>query len=308
MSIRYKLELDLENDAVLYRDISGHGKLISVALQDINKDRSVISGLSSCDAYMLGALSASKSFDKVYLITSKPKYKLFILIAIIFTTIFILSNILSAKLVEIFGITITGALLVYPFSYIFDYIMTDIYGYQNARRVIWSTILALVLFNIAIIFLIYLPPSHYWHYQTEVNDVFKRVLRTFVASTIAFSVAFFISSYILQKLKVERQGISLFQRIFRSLLISEIFDTGLFCLLAFYGIWPIIEMLKFILISYLTKVTYEILIFNFITKPIIAKIKHIEQLDIVDTNTNFTPFSWRVDYTDANNLYRSKVD
>lgn len=304
MSVRYRLELDLENDAVLYRDISGHGKPISVALHDISKDQGFISGLSGQDGYMLGALSALKSFDKVQFITAKPKYKLFVLISIIFTTIFILSNMLSAKLVEIFGITITGALLVYPFSYIFDYIMTDIYGYQNTRRVIWSTIIALILFDLGIILLIYLPPSHYWHYQTEVDDVFKRVLRTFIASTIAFSVAFFISSYILQKLKVERHDISLFQRIFRSLLISEIFDTGLFCLLAFYGVWPLVEMLKFILISYLTKVTYEILMFNFVTKPAINKIKAIEKLDIIDTNTNFTPFSWRVDYTDDNNLYK----
>lgn len=301
MAYKYKLEFNLEKNAIQYRDCSGHVKSIFMAFEDINNNLDTINKFSGKDAYTLGVIVASKNKNTIHVATQKSSYKLLSILAILFTTVLLLSNILSIKLVNFFGITITGALFIYPFSYIFDYIISDTYGYQNVRKIIWGIILSLVLFDIAIVLLIYLPPSQYWHYQTEVDHVFKRTLRTFAASTVAFAVSFFISSYILQKLK--HKGVSLFKRVFSSLLLSEISDTGLFCLLAFYGTWPLDSMLKFLLISYLTKVTYELSVFYLITKPIILQVKKIEKLDIFDTKTNFTPFSCKVDYTESDNRY-----
>jgi hypothetical protein len=298
----YKLSIDFEDNEIYYTDLnSGHGKPIKITYKDLNESPKFLDKFTGRDAYLLGTLYASKALGEISFVNIKPKYKLLTLVSILFSTIMLASNILSTKLITFFGMTITGAMLVYPFSYIFDYIITDVYGYQNARRVIISTFISLIIFDISILLLIIMPPSPYWHLQKEFIDVFGRMLRTFASSTIAFSITFFVSSYILQKSK--SSGTLLFKRIFRSILISEIIDTGLFCCLAFGGSWPFLDIAKFIVISYFTKVTYELFVYKIITKPIIERIKNVEKLDTVDWNTNFTPFSWDVNYNESNNIY-----
>lgn len=302
----YKLIIDLENHELSFNDSTGHKKPIKLSYNLIQAQPEILEKFSGSDGYKIGLLLSIKNLSQHKLIAMVPKYKLLILLSILFATTMIVSNILSTKLVAIHGFTITGAMLLYPFSYIFDYIITEIYGYQNARRIILATLAALVIFDLSIYVMIILPPSPYWHYQQEFNDVFMRALRTFLASTVAFSFSFFISSYILQKSKAVYAGSSLFKRIFSALLISEIFDTSIFCMLAFYGVWPLAAMGKFLLLSYFTKVTYELVAYNIITKPLVAKIKKIETLDIVDKRTNFTPFSWEVSYTSDENIFEKK--
>ena len=157
---------------------------------------------------------------------------------------------------------------------------------------------------ITVLLLIYLPPSHFWHYQKEVDDIFGRLLRNFLSSTTAFAVSFFVSTYILQKVKSTKRDFSLFKRVFRALLISELFDSSIFCILAYSGLWPFHHMVKFIMFSYITKVMYELIVFKHVTKPIIEYVKKVEKLDIVDTDTNFTIFSWEADYDERNNCYK----
>lgn len=302
---KYKLNIDFETNEVHYTDFdSGHGKPIKLKYDDLRSKPEIMDNFSGSDAYLLGTIYASKALGKLQLQSIKPRYKFFTLISILFSTVMLISNILSTKLVYFFGTTVTGAMLVYPFSYIFDYVITDIYGYQNARRVILSTIAALVIFDLSIFILMIMPPSPYWHLQPQLIAIFGKMLRTFCSSTVAFSLSFFVSSYLLQKNKIN--GCSLFKRVFRSMLVSEIFDTGVFCVLAFTGIWPLHAMAKFMIVSYFTKATYELFVYKILTKPIINFVKSKEKLDLIDTETDFTPFSWNVDYSSKNNVYSAK--
>ncbi|HHI9989721.1 TPA: queuosine precursor transporter [Legionella pneumophila] len=301
---KYKLNIDFINNNLLYTPIdSGHKKPSRLDYDDVAKNPDFMNNFSGKDGYLIGTIFASKSLNKLSLANSLSRYKYLVLISILFVTTILLSNILSTKLISIGGFTVTGAMLVYPFSYIFDYIITDVYGYQNARRILLSCIGSLILFDFCIYLIIILPPSPFWKLQHDFESVFSGMLRTYISSTVAFTVSFFISSFLFQKLKIKNRGRSLFKRIFQSLLISEISDTTLFCFLAFYGIWPMEHMMKFILVSYFTKITYEIVVYSIITKPLITIIKEEEKSDIIDWNTDFSPIKWEINYDESNNVY-----
>ncbi len=191
---KYKLNIDFLNNNILYTPIdSGHKKPSKLDYNDIINNPDFMNNFSGKDGYLIGTIFASKSLNKLNLTKSFSTYKYLVLISILFVTIILLSNILSTKLISICGFTVTGALLVYPFSYIFDYIITDIYGYQNARRVLLSCIGSLILFDICIYLVIILPPSPFWKLQQNFEAVFSGILRTYISSTIAFAVSFFIS-------------------------------------------------------------------------------------------------------------------
>lgn len=245
----YQLEIDFEKGEIHYSAYSGYSRSIKLDHQLINNNMDFLDNINGRDGYLIGTMQAVKNTGKLNVYVKEKQYKFYTLISVLFTSIMIISNILSTKLVDVCGFTIAGAMLVYPFSYIFDYILTDIYGYQNARRTILSTIICLCLFDMALYLLIILPPSPYWHYQIYVNEIFSRMLRTFVSSTVVFAIAFFISSYMFQKIKIKTEGKGLFKRIFYSLVISEVTETWLFCLLAFGGIWPLDQMARYILHS-----------------------------------------------------------
>lgn len=300
----YKLEIDIASDEIHYSCHSGYSRSVRLSANELNDNPEFLDKLSGRDGFLLGTLSASKNMGKLNVSVKEKKYKFYMLISVLFASIMIVSNVLSTKLVSVFGFTIAGAMLVYPLSYIFDYLLTDVYGYQNARRTILATIVCLTMFDLALVALIHLPASQYWHYQSYVDVVFGRMLRTFVSSTIVFAVSFFVSSYIFQKVKIKTKGKSLFKRVVYSLVLSEVLETWLFCLLAFYGIWPLEKMAEYMVVSFITKVTYELIVYGILTKPIIEFIKRKEELDIVDWNTHFTPFAWAVDYDETNNIYK----
>ncbi|SHH92184.1 hypothetical protein VA7868_00910 [Vibrio aerogenes CECT 7868] len=149
-----------------------------------------------------------------------------------------------------------------------------------------------------------LPPSQFWHLQESYEIVFGNMIRTYIASAITFVISFMISSYVFQKIKVKKRGF-LFQRIFRSLFISEMIAVGLFCFIAFYGVWPMIDMLHFLVFSFCTKVLYEIIMYPIVTKRVILWFKRAEQSDMLDSQTNFSPFRWEIDYSEENNLFKA---
>lgn len=306
MNSQYKLEIDFETGEIQYSAFPGYSRSMKLDYNKITQNPEFLNNFSGKDGYLIATIQAAKSLEKLNIFIKERQYKYYTLISILFASVMVISNILSTKLVNIFGFTIAGAMLIYPFSYIFDYILTDVYGYQNTRRAIISTILCLVLFNISLYLIIILPPSPYWHYQQYVEQLFGRMLRTFLASTVVFAFSFFVSSYIFQKIKIKTEGKGLFKRVFYTLVISEVLETWLFCILAFGGIWPYEQMARYMILSFFTKVTFELIVYRILTKPLIEFMKRQEKSDIVDWNTNFTPFSWEVDYMDTNNIYVSK--
>lgn len=307
MDYKYKLDIDFSNDTILLISKAGHGKPLRLTYEDIQKNPTMIDSLSGKDAYLLGTFFASKYCGKFRFTQHPFRYKFLVVLSVIFTTLMLVSNLLSTKLISIHGVTLTGAILVYPLSYIFNYIITDTYGYQNARRVALSVIVALIIFNISIYVTMRLPASPYWHLQQQFSAVFGQMARTCFAATVSFSVEIFIASYLIQKIKIYYNGGRLFRRLFSALLISESINTGLFCIIAFVGVWPLVAMVKFLMLSYLIKIMYELSVYRLVTKPVITYIKAKERMDIMDCHTHFTPFSWSVSYTKDDNLYNAKT-
>ena len=285
-----------------YLDINGQKVLITQELIDTNPD--ILNQVDGKSAYLAGRAMGCFQSGKIDYVVKKQEYKYILPLSIMLVMVMIVSNILSSKLVSLYGFTITGGMFIYPLSYIFDYVLTDVYGFQHARRVVWSAFFSMVFFSFCLWLVIILPPSKFWHLQDEYAKVFGGMLRTYVASAITFLVSFMLSSYVFQKVKVKKRGF-LLQRIFRSLLVSEMVSTSLFCLIAFYGIWPIENMLHFLVFSFSTKVVYETVMYPIVTKRVIEWFKRAEQSDMLDSHTNFSPFRWEIDYGEENNLFKA---
>ena len=303
MKDSYHLNIDFVTGEIFYSSKCGLSRSIKLDYQVISENIEFMDNFRGRDAYMIGTFQAARNVGKCVVSVKERQYRYYSLISMLFSAIMIISNILSTKLVNFFGLTVAGAMLVYPFSYIFDYILTEVYGYQNARRTILSTALCLLLFDISLYLLIHLPASNYWHYQEHIEYVFNRMLRTFLSSTVVFIFSFFLSSYIFQKIKIKTEGKGLFKRVFYSLAISEVIETWLFCILAFYGTWPLEEIARYMIWSFFTKVTFELIVYGILTKPLVQYIKKQEKSDIIDWGTNFSPLKWEVNYDESNNIY-----
>ena len=299
-----EIEIDYVNKKVfLPNHLCGHSKKLSLDFSEVGSSKS-LNYIDSTSAYALGSIVASCNLGKVNHINVNYRFKLYQFFCISYVLLMIVSNILSLKLVSIYGFTVTGAFLIYPFTYIFDYIVSDVYGYKNARRCIHYVIGSLFVLLVTITILVYMSPSKYWHHQKALDEIFILQIRVFIASLIAFMVSIFISSYLLQKIKKITKGRYLFVRIILTLLVAEILDTSIFCICAFSGIWEISDMGKFIILSYCIKLTYETILYPFVTKPLINKVKKIEKMDILDIDTNFNPFIMDTHYNSLNNLYK----
>jgi uncharacterized integral membrane protein (TIGR00697 family) len=299
-----EIEIDYINRKVfLPNHLDGHSKKISLDFNDIGSSKS-LNHIDSSTAYTLGSMISSFNLGKMQNINLNYRFKLYQFFCIAYIMFMIVSNILSLKLVSIYGFTVTGAFLIYPFTYILNFIISDVYGYKNARRCIHYVIGSLIVFILVISILVYAPPSKYWHHQKALEEIFILQIRVFFASLIAFAVSIFVSSYLIQKIKIITKNRYLFIRIMMSLLVSEMLDTFIFCIVAFAGVWEINAMIKFLILSYCIKLLYEAILYPFVTKPLINKVKKIEKLDVIDIDTKFNPFSMDINYDSQNNLYK----
>jgi queuosine precursor transporter len=219
-------------------------------------------------------------------------YKYLTLISILFVAVLMISNTVAIKQIQIFGLFLDGGTLLFPLSYIFGDILTEVYGYGEDRKVIWYGFIASIVmaFNYWIVSIL---PSTPDSFSLDVSAAFNLILapapRIVFASLIAYFFGSFVNSYIVAKLKVLQKGQRLYQRTIGSTIIGQIVDTAIFIVLAFGGVfeWERIGMM--IVSIYLFKVAIEIL-FTPITYQIINFLKKQEGLDQYDTNTDFNPF------------------
>jgi queuosine precursor transporter len=227
-------------------------------------------------------------------------FRYFSLLAMIFGCALIASNIASSKLMVFFGVTLTGGTLPYLITYAISNIITEVYGFKRTRQLIWGAITCNLIAVLFITMAIKSTPSPLWAHQEEYAFVLGAVPRIITASLISYFSGEFLNSYVIAKLKIIHEGKKLWLRIILSSIIAMTIDNFLFLSIAYWGVMPFSEMLKFSSRSY-----YIGLIFEWITIPFIAsittKLKKIEYVDIFDINTNFTPFSLDVNYDDSEN-------
>jgi len=210
----------------------------------------------------------------------------FMLLGILFNICLVASNLLEAKVVQVFGITVTAGLIVFPISYIINDCIAEVWGFKKARLIIWSgfasNFLVIGFAQIAVL----LPAAPFWEGEEGFNFVFGLAPRIAIASLIAFLVGSFLNAYVMSKMKIASQGKNFSLRAIVSTLIGESADSLIFFPIAFIGLIPSNELLMMIGIQALLKSLYEIIILP-ITIRVVKYIKKIDGSDVYDVNTSY---------------------
>lgn len=214
-------------------------------------------------------------------------YRYLDLITALFVMVLIVSNITSVKITQIGPLTFDGGTILFPLAYIFGDVLTEVYGFHRARRVIWTGF-ALLAFTVLIFALVdALPPAPGWEMQTAFSQVLGVVPRIAAASLLAYLAGEFVNSVILARLKVATAGRHLWVRTIASTLFGQGVDTGLFVVIAFAGTMPGDVLWSIIVSNYLFKVGVEVL-FTPVTYAVVNTLKRLENEDFYDDHTRFS--------------------
>ncbi len=229
------------------------------------------------------------------------RYRYLPLITAFFVTSLILSNIIAVKLIAVGPLFLPAAILISPIYFIFGDILTEVYGYGRARRVIWIGFGCNLLVVVIIWLSMILPPAPFWRLegfgssqesQRAYRAIFGFTPRLLVASFIAYLAGEFLNSFVLAKMKIATRGRHLWLRTIGSTMIGQIADSGIFILLSFYGTIPILPLGQMILYQWLMKTAYEAIVTPF-TYLAVNYLKRTEQEDYFDHKTNFNPLIWK---------------
>jgi uncharacterized integral membrane protein (TIGR00697 family) len=210
----------------------------------------------------------------------------FLLIVAIFITCLITANIMAVKIVEIAGLFLPAAIIIFPISYIFGDVLTEVYGYKTARRVIWLGFLCNLFAVIAFQIGMQLPSAPFWGGQDAYKLIFGSTPQILGASFAAYLVGEFANSLVLAKLKIATQGRWLWLRTISSTLIGEGLDSVVFITLS--GIFAPDQMPSAIVTQWLVKTGYEI-VATPLTYGIVDFLKRKEGIDVYDHQTRFNP-------------------
>lgn len=207
----------------------------------------------------------------------------------LFVAVLLISGIVSTKLIQLGPFTFDGGTLLFPLSYIFGDILTEVYGYQESRKVIRTWLFSMVLMSMMVWIVGVLPATVDRTFQNDYNHILMLTPRIFLGSIVAYGIGEFVNAYILAKLKVHMQGNHLRVRTIVSTIIAQIIDTGLMIVIAFAGVFDRSTILTLIISNYIFKVLIEI-ICTPLTYQVTAFLKKHEHSDVYDVQTNFNPF------------------
>jgi queuosine precursor transporter len=226
------------------------------------------------------------------------RYRYLDTLTIAFIVVLLVSNLVGPKICQIGPLSVSGAQLLFPITYICGDVFTEVYGYAASRRAIWLGFFAMALLSIMGQIAVSLPAAPGWHNQQAFAIVFGLVPRFAIASLIAYWAGEFTNSYTLAKLKLLTRGRWLWTRTIGSTLTGQAVDTALVILIAFWGIpWRTIGIV--IISSYFTKVIYEVLATP-LTYLVVNWLKKVERVDTFDRYENFNPFVIRANAVEEN--------
>ena len=216
----------------------------------------------------------------------------FVLIVAIFTTCLITSNIIAVKLIRVFGLVLPAAIIIFPLSYLFGDILTEVYGYGQARRVIWLGFLCNLLTVVAIWLGQILPAASFWQGQAAYERILGYTPRLLAASFAAYLAGEFTNSFVLAKMKIATEGRWLWTRTIGSTLAGQAIDSAIFISLAFAGTIPPAMLLTTAVTQWLVKSAYEAIVTPF-TYWMVNFLKKREGRDVYDRDTRFNPLLLR---------------
>ena len=236
-----------------------------------------------------------KAVDAGALAGGHFRYYDFVMVA--FVVVLLLSNVIGAEkrsVIDLPGIgpwPFGAGILFFPISYVIDDVLTEVYGYARARRVIWAGFAALAFMAVMEWTVVRLPVAEGWTGQAAYERVFGGGWRIILASLCAFWAGDFLNSLVLAKMKIWTEGRWLWTRTIGSTIVGEGADSLIFYPLAFYGLpdWPVQAMLMVMLSQFVLKVSWEVILTP-VTYAIVGFLKRAEGVDVYDEGTNFNPF------------------
>jgi len=214
--------------------------------------------------------------------------KLFAVITGMFVGVLILSNILAVKMVQIGSFIFDGGTLLFPLSYIFGDVLTEVYGYKASRKVIWTGFIMLIVMSLNIFIIGLLPAEPSWTFQNDFNNILTPIPRIVLASIIGYFIGEYSNSVILSKMKILTKGKWLWTRTIGSTLVGELFDSFIFVIIAFLGLYPFKILMIMAFSNYVFKTAIEVL-FTPLTYKVVNFIKKVENIDVYDYDERYNP-------------------
>lgn len=228
---------------------------------------------------------------------AKAQFRYFPYIMAAFVAILLLSNIVGASKPSFISLPdgsqwVFGAgVLFFPISYIIGDVLTEVYGYANARRVIWTGFAALAFYALMAWIVVALPPADGWPFQSDYENVFGNGWRIVLASITAFCVGEFANAFVMAKMKIWTKGKHLWSRTIGSTVVGQGLDSLIFYPLAFYGLagWPPELLVQVIISQWIIKTVWEAVLTP-VTYVVVNKLKRREGVEVFDEGTDFSPF------------------
>lgn len=210
----------------------------------------------------------------------------FMLLGILFNVCLIAANLLETKVIQVFGITVTAGLLVFPISYIINDCIAEVWGFRKTRLIIWSGFAMNFFVMVLGLVAVALPAAPFWEGEAHFNFVFGMVPRIVVASLSAFLVGSFLNAYVMSRMKLASNGHNFSARAIWSTVIGETSDSFIFFSVAFGGIIAWNELLLMMCVQIVLKSMYEALVLP-VTIRMVNAIKRIDGSDVYDKGISY---------------------
>jgi uncharacterized integral membrane protein (TIGR00697 family) len=221
-------------------------------------------------------------------------YRYYDLVMAAFVTVLLCANVIgAAKVAEIGGFVFGAGVLFFPISYVFGDVLTEVYGYARARKVVWAGFGALAFASFMSWAILSFPPAPDWPHQAAYETVFGATPRIVLASLVAYFSGEFCNSYVLARMKLVTNGRQLWGRTIGSTIVGEAVDSVIFYPVAFLWVWDAELLWRVMVSNYLLKVLWEVAMTP-LTYRVVNFLKRAESEDYFDRGTNFTPFSLQV--------------
>ncbi len=217
-------------------------------------------------------------------------FKYLDVVTVFFVTFLLISNVAASKILVLGPLSLDGGGLLFPLTYIFGDILTEVYGYKKTRKAIWLGLGANLLMAAVFVIIGAMPPAPDWPNQDAYMAILGLSARIVLASVAAYFCGEFINSYVLAKMKILTKGKLLWSRTIGSTLVGELVDTTVFMFIAFWGVLPLDLFIAVGVSGYFFKVAIEV-IFTPFTYLMVNFLKKKEKEDYYDRKTNFNPFA-----------------
>lgn len=239
------------------------------------------------------AANVPRTASRHFLHEYPPQFRYYDILVSAFVAILLISNLVAPKFIAFGPLRFSGAQLLFPLTYIFGDIFTEVYGYAGSRRAIWNGFFASALLAGVSAVVVALPPSPDWHNQAAYETVLGLLPRLVVASLVAYWCGEFANSFVMARMKVLTEGKYLWARTIGSTVVGQAVDSILVMTLAFAGVMSTSDIVRAIISGYIGKVLYEAAMTP-VTYGVVNWLKRAEGVDIMDRDTDFNPFSARM--------------